>query len=164
MSVLIELQNTIDSEKFPDQNSHHLWIKTALNIAKEQVSELNIIEPELTIRLVTSDESQQLNRDYREKDKPTNVLSFPFEAPAMIPVDELPNYLGDLVICESVLCEEANAQNKTYQDHYIHLIIHGLLHLLGFDHIDEDEAEIMENLEVIILKKLGVSNPYESVN
>lgn len=160
MTIFIELQNTINSINLPDETTHQVLIKTALKTAKKKYSDINDVAPEITIRLVSEQESQQLNRDYRQKDKPTNVLSFPFDPPGMIPSDELPNYLGDLIVCESVLLKEAELHNKSYLDHYTHLVIHGVLHLLGFDHIEEDEAQVMENLEVAILAELGIADPY----
>lgn len=164
MTVFIEIQNMIGSNKQPDEAAHHRWIEVALKHANQNYSDININAPELTIRLVSEQESQQLNLDYRQKDKPTNVLSFPFEVPEMIPTDELPNYLGDLVVCESVLVNEAKEQHKSYRDHYTHLIIHGVLHLLGFDHIEDAEAHTMENLEVAILADLGIADPYSPVS
>lgn len=164
MTVFIEIQNMIGSNKQPDEAAHHRWIEVALKHANQKHSDININAPELTIRLVSEQESQQLNLDYRQKDKPTNVLSFPFEVPEMIPTDELPNYLGDLVVCESVLVNEAKEQHKSYRDHYTHLIIHGVLHLLGFDHIEDAEAHTMENLEVAILADLGIADPYSPVS
>ena len=163
MTVFIELQNTIESDLLPSESCHKLWVETALKAAQKIKSQLTVINPEMTIRLVSEQESQQLNCDYRDKDKPTNVLSFPFEVPEMIPVDELPNYLGDLVVCETVLLKEAQEQNKSYRDHYTHLIIHGLLHLLDFDHIEEQQALEMESLETNILQQLGIANPYISI-
>ncbi len=164
MTVFIEIQNMIGSNKQPDEATHHRWIEVALKHANQKYSDINTNAPELTIRLVSEQESQQLNLDYRQKDKPTNVLSFPFEVPEMIPTDQLPNYLGDLVVCESVLVNEAKEQHKSYQDHYTHLIIHGVLHLLGFDHIEDAEANAMENLEVAILAELGIADPYSPVS
>ncbi len=111
---------------------------------------------ELTIRFVTPEESQALNRDYRGRDKSTNVLSFPFEAP---PGVALP-LLGDLVICHAVVADEARQQHKSLADHYAHMVVHGTLHLLGLDHIDDDEAEIMEQLERNILAGFGIDDPY----
>lgn len=111
---------------------------------------------ELTIRFVEQDESQALNRDYRGKDKPTNVLSFPFEAPPGI---ELP-LLGDLVICHAVVEAEAIEQRKPLMNHYAHMVVHGTLHLLGYDHIDDDEAEAMEALERRLLATLDIPDPY----
>lgn len=111
---------------------------------------------EITVRFVDADESQALNRDYRGKDRPTNVLSFPFEVPTGI---DLP-LLGDLVICHSVVAEEAKEQDKTLAAHYAHMVVHGTLHLLGYDHIEEHEAERMEHLEGDILARFGIADPY----
>ncbi|HET8791108.1 MAG TPA: rRNA maturation RNase YbeY [Modicisalibacter sp.] len=111
---------------------------------------------ELTIRLVDDEESRALNRDYRGKDKPTNVLSFPFEAP---PGMELA-LLGDLVICHGEVVREAAEQNKSVTHHYAHMVVHGTLHLLGYDHMEDDEAEKMERLECEILATIGISDPY----
>lgn len=113
-------------------------------------------EQELTIRIVDEEESQSLNHSYRDKDKPTNVLSFPYEqAPGMhVPL------IGDLVICAPVVIQEALEQKKTAEAHWAHMVIHGILHLLGYDHIEMDEAEQMEKLEVTLLAKLGYANPY----
>ncbi len=113
---------------------------------------------ELTVRLVDSEESQALNRDYRGKDRPTNVLSFPADLPAEL---ELP-LLGDLIVCRQVVEREAAEQHKALSDHWAHMIIHGTLHLLGYDHIDDHEAEQMEALEIALLGQLGINNPYEA--
>ncbi len=115
-------------------------------------------ESEVTIRIVDETESHTLNLTYRGKDKPTNVLSFPFEAPPGI---ELP-LLGDLVICRQVVEQEAQEQEKSPEAHWAHMVIHGSLHLLGYDHIDDDEAEEMESLETEIMLALGYLDPYIS--
>ena len=112
---------------------------------------------EVTLRIVDLAESQQLNSDYRNKDKPTNVLSFPFEAPEHI---EMP-FLGDLVVCAAIVEQEAREQKKPVVNHWAHLCIHGLLHLLGYDHIDETEAQEMEGFETAILAKLNIDDPYQ---
>lgn len=112
----------------------------------------------LTVRLVDRAESQQLNSTYRGKDTPTNVLSFPFEAPADIPLDE--SYLGDLVICVPVVIEEALVQHKPVLHHWAHMVIHGALHLLGYDHISDVDAEEMEQLERELLLQLDIPDPY----
>lgn len=111
---------------------------------------------EVTIRFVDELESQTLNRDYRGKDKTTNVLSFPFEGP---PGVDLP-LLGDLVICHAVVAKEASEQGKPIEHHYAHMVIHGILHLMGYDHIDDHEAEEMEQFERELLAELNIPDPY----
>ena len=111
---------------------------------------------EVCVRICDADESAQLNNAYRGKNKPTNVLSFPADM-------DLPQaqVLGDLAICWPVVCAEAQAQQKSLQHHLNHLFVHGLLHLLGFDHEDDTEAKAMESLEIRILQRLHIANPYE---
>lgn len=122
---------------------------------------------ELSVRIVDNDESQSLNRDYRSKDKPTNVLSFPgvdpdglFGAFDLAEAGGPPVMLGDLVIAGPVVVAEAAAQNKPMQHHLVHLCVHGVLHLMGFDHIEEEDALEMEALEREILAELGIDDPY----
>ncbi|MFC3120157.1 rRNA maturation RNase YbeY [Agaribacter flavus] len=112
---------------------------------------------ECTVRIVSKKESQSLNSQYRQKDKPTNVLSFPSDIPDFVES----SYIGDMLICIDIVCEEAQAQNKSIRAHFIHMCIHGLLHLLGYDHIEDNDAEEMEALERAILQKLGVDDPYD---
>jgi probable rRNA maturation factor len=111
------------------------------------------------ISLVFTDDSaiRTLNRDWRQQDKPTNVLSFPAVDPAAIAAAPL---LGDIVIAQETVQREADAEGKTFEDHLTHLVVHGFLHLLGFDHIDDDEAEEMEGAERAILARLGIADPY----
>ena len=111
---------------------------------------------EACIRVVEASESEALNRDYRDKNKPTNVLSFPAE----LVVPDGDKVLGDIVICDPVVRQEAQAQDKRVQDHYLHMVVHGMLHLYGYDHIDPAEADVMEDLEREILGGLGVADPY----
>lgn len=145
----LDLQLATESQNLPSQSDFELWARTSIGNSMEQA--------ELTIRLVDSEESQQLNRDYRGKDKPTNVLSFPFEAPPGI---TLP-LLGDLVICVSVVENEAREQHKPLQAHWAHMVVHGCLHLLGYDHIEDAEAEEMESLETQLIESLGFTDPYK---
>jgi len=107
---------------------------------------------QVTIRLVDADEGQALNRDYRGKDYPTNVLSFPYETEPLV--------MGDLVICPAVVAREATEQNKPLAAHYAHLTVHGMLHLQGWDHEDDVEARDMEDEERTILAALGFPDPY----
>lgn len=151
MSNLLDLQIACNDQSLPSLEQFQLWVDTTIQSITEK-------EFELTIRIVNSDESQQLNNQYRGKNKPTNVLSFPFEVPEGIDL----NLLGDLVVCAPVVQEEASEQKKTLVDHWAHMVIHGCLHLLGYDHINDDEAEEMETLEINILAKLAINNPYES--
>ncbi|ABZ77771.1 protein of unknown function UPF0054 [Shewanella halifaxensis HAW-EB4] len=145
----LDLQIAVEGFELPSQAELELWVKTAL---RDTMS-----EAELTIRIVDVEESQELNSTYRGKDKPTNVLSFPFEAPPGI---ELP-LLGDLVICAAVVKQEAMDQNKPLIAHWAHMVVHGCLHLLGYDHIDDSEAEEMESLETHLIESLGYINPYK---
>jgi probable rRNA maturation factor len=111
---------------------------------------------DIAIRVVDEEESRTLNRDYRSKDKPTNVLSFPADLPAEVE----PRLLGDIVICAPVVAAEAAAQGKTERAHWAHLVVHGTLHLLGYDHERSPEARRMEARETRILAGLGFPNPY----
>lgn len=149
LDLAVDLQIATDNQQLPTQTDFERWVKTALGNTMACA--------ELTIRIVDADESQQLNNTYRGKDKPTNVLSFPFEAP---PEVDLP-LLGDLVICASVVENEAQEQNKPLTAHWAHMTVHGCLHLLGYDHIEDAEAEEMESLEMTLIQSLGFNNPYE---
>nr|WP_041411593.1 rRNA maturation RNase YbeY [Shewanella pealeana] len=149
MVIDLDVQVAVEGFELPSQAELELWVKTAL---RDTMS-----EAELTIRIVDVEESQELNMTYRGKDKPTNVLSFPFEAPPGI---ELP-LLGDLVICAAVVEQEAIDQNKPLLAHWAHMVVHGCLHLLGYDHIEDVEAEEMESLETQLIESLGYINPYK---
>lgn len=155
-TLIIDLQIASEnSEGLPTLEQFTHWVETAL--AFEAQTE-DFPETEMTIRIVDEEESQTLNREYRGKDYPTNVLSFPFEVPEGI---ELP-LLGDLVICHQVMEREAKEQQISLASHWAHLAVHGTLHLLGYDHIEEVEAEEMEGLETQIMQKLGFEDPYLS--
>jgi probable rRNA maturation factor len=148
MAITLDLQLASTADNLPSEAQVQQWLDAAILPFQA--------EAEVTVRIVDTAESQQLNFDYRSKDKPTNVLSFPFQCPPGI---ELP-LLGDLVICAPVVAAEAAEQHKSLQAHWAHMVIHGCLHLLGFDHINDDDAEQMEAEEVTILQQLGINNPY----
>ncbi|MCR5537064.1 MAG: rRNA maturation RNase YbeY [Succinivibrio sp.] len=151
MPVELDLQLALEHDReVPELSSLKLWAETALKTAGYEKPS------EITVRLVESAEIQELNRTYRKLDRPTNILSFPFECPDEV---ELP-LLGDLVICDEILRREAQEQQKSYEEHFAHLIIHGTLHLLGYDHIEDKDAEEMESLETQALAALGYPDPY----
>ena len=115
----------------------------------------------MAIFLLDNAAIRELNRQWRKKDKPTNVLSFPLAADdAPPPAPGEPRHLGDVVLAREIIATEARAQSKTLGDHFTHLVVHGVLHLLGHDHTNNAEAKRMEGLEIAILAKLGVANPY----
>ncbi|MGL5287273.1 MAG: rRNA maturation RNase YbeY [Aeromonas sp.] len=149
MNVVLDLQLACESQQgLPAESDFQRWLDGTINGFQD--------EAEVTVRLVDEAESNELNLTYRGKDKPTNVLSFPFEAPPGI---ELP-LLGDLVICRQVVEREAAEQGKPLEAHWAHMVVHGCLHLLGYDHIEDDEAEEMEQLERDIMNELGYADPY----
>ena len=159
MDVQLDIQLATECVHFPDEKQIKKWILSAL-----QHADISLSSPSLTLRVVSMEESEQLNTDFRDKNQPTNVLSFPFEPPEGVDFSEtdtfLIEYLGDLVICAKLVEKEANNQLKLVESHWAHLIVHGTLHLLGFDHIEEDQANIMESLEIAVLASCGFGNPY----
>ena len=152
MKHKINFQVAVDTTATPSKKDIQQWAKTVLE-------DRQIEKAELSISIVSSDEIQQLNNDYRKKDKPTNVLSFPSDIPDFIPQD-IPE-LGDIFLCHDVIAKEASEQNKPLIAHYTHLVIHGVLHLLGYDHVEDAEADAMEAIEIKIMHNLGYPNPYQ---
>lgn len=148
-NIVVDLQVACNHNDLPSHDHFQQWVEAVLIPYKKPF--------ELTIRLVDSVESQQLNSQYRSQEKPTNVLSFPFDVPEGIELD----LLGDLVICVDVVTREALEQNKALNAHWAHMVVHGCLHLLGFDHIEDNEADKMEALETIIITELGFAEPYK---
>ena len=148
MSYFVDRQCQIEDENLPSEEQLTEWVTAALKGRLDTA--------ELSIRIVSPEESRALNHQYRGKDSATNVLSFPFEMPEGIELD----LLGDLVVCATVVAREAEEQNKPLFNHWCHMVIHGVLHLLGFDHINNEEAEEMEQLEREILANLNIPDPY----
>ena len=149
MSIELDLQIAVENEQgLPTEQDIQIWLDKTIPQFQENA--------ELTVRIVDTQESHQLNHEYRGKDKPTNVLSFPFEAPPGIELD----LLGDLIICRQVVEKEAEEQSKPLLAHWAHMVVHGSLHLLGYDHIEDDEAEEMESLETEIMQTMGFEDPY----
>ena len=147
----IDVQIADETAGVPDAGWLAGWVRAALSAEDGAV----------TVRVVDPAEIQALNRDYRDADKPTNVLSFPAGPIEGLPPEEsVP--LGDIVICADVVMAEAQEQGKAPEDHWAHMLVHGTLHLLGFDHMTEAEASEMEQLEIRILATGGVGNPYVS--
>ncbi len=149
MVVQIDLQNDDKLDDIPKALDFLTWVNAALRKKYDNL--------EQTIRIVNKLESQALNAQYRDKDVPTNILSFPAETPNLGY-----QYLGDLVICAPLVIQEAGEQGKAVNAHWAHLVVHGILHLQGFDHENDTDAQKMELLEVEILSTLGYSNPYNS--
>ena|SRR5690554_570384 len=149
-NLTVDLQVACQANNLPSTASFEAWVEATLAHVNHHG------ETELTIRLVDPDEGLELNQQYRGKDYATNVLSFPFESPIPLPV----HLLGDLVICAAVVVDEASKQHKELTAHWAHMVVHGTLHLLGYDHIEDHEAEHMEQLEKDILAALGYADPY----
>lgn len=148
--IEVDVQYAIPADNCPTEQDFQLWAETAIRSGCDTA--------ELTIRIVGEDESASLNQTYRHKQGATNVLSFPFEAPAEVES----HLLGDLVICAPVVEQEAAEQGKSVQSHWAHMVVHGSLHLLGYDHMNEADAQEMESLEVKLLESLGFYDPYNN--
>ncbi len=140
-NIQLSVQNASAATQTPTKTQFKKWAKAALRV-----------DTEVTIRIVDEDEGRALNKAYRGKDYATNVLTFP--------LSEEPHLMGDIVLCAPIIAAEAAAQNKSPVAHYAHLTVHGVLHLHGYDHEIEVQAELMEGLEITILVKLGYANPY----
>jgi probable rRNA maturation factor len=138
--LALAVQFAIKPENAPTRHQFRKWALAALET-----------DAEIALRLVDAEEGQTLNRDYRGKDYPTNVLTFPLNDEPL---------MGDIVLCAPVVAKEAAEQNKPLEAHYAHLTVHGVLHLQGYDHENEQDAEVMEALETQILSKLGYADPY----
>jgi probable rRNA maturation factor len=148
MNLEVEIQYATEYPDLPAEADFIRWVRAALPQQREEL--------EVVIRLVDEAESRHLNLSYRGKDSPTNVLSFPFEAPPEVPT----GLLGDLVICAPVVVREAREQGKTELAHWAHMVVHGVLHLQGYDHQNDADAQRMEDLERAILERLHFPDPY----
>ncbi len=140
--LMMDVQFATEVAILPTTNQFKRWARAALRV-----------DTEVTLRIVDEAEGRQLNREYRGKDYATNVLTFP--------LTEEPHLMGDIVLCAPVVVREANEQHKSTEAHYAHLVVHGILHLHGYDHETEPEAELMEMLETEIVTKLGYPDPYK---
>lgn len=150
--LIIDVQRASACAPLPGDIALHAWAQAALAGRRERA--------EMALRIVDEAESRKFNCRYRNRDRPTNVLSFAADLPAEV---DLP-LLGDLIICAPIVAREARQQHKSLVAHWAHLVVHGTLHLLGYDHIDDGDAEIMEQLEIQILAGLGFDDPYKAVS
>jgi len=147
-SITIDLQNESGCSDIPDISQFEAWVHSTL---QEEYKHL-----EQPVRITTEEEIQLLNQTYRNINKPTNVLSFPAEGSEYLDYD----YLGDLIICAPIVKAEARQQQLPLESHWAHMVVHGMLHLQGFDHLDDESADIMESLESEILLSSGYPDPY----
>lgn len=152
MTYQIDIESNSQSQLLPAVPELERWISAALQSQQFE-------EAEVSVYIVDEAEGRELNAQYRGKDYPTNVLSFPADIAEEVGIP----LLGDLVICAPVVEREAQEQGKTLPAHWAHMLVHGTLHLVGFDHIDDDEAEIMETLETQIVTGLGYPAPYQDI-
>ena len=151
MPVVVEMSVSenldAEDEDIPDTEAVQRWAEQAWLCDDDVIT---------SVQIVSDGEMRELNNTWRGKDRPTNVLSFPMQSPAEVE----PKILGDLALCAAVIKAEASEQHKPLQAHWAHMIVHGMLHLQGYDHADDRQAEAMEALEVRILDQLGFENPY----
>ena len=151
MPLMIDLQLAVEDQQVPGKEKFMLWANSAAEAC-------NCTKKELTVRVTGIEESAELNELYRKKIGPTNVLSFPFEDPPGIATE----VLGDLLICAPVVQQEADQQDKSAEAHWAHMLVHGVLHLCGYNHLEAGEADEMEKLETLILTGLGYPPPYDT--
>lgn len=155
MTATVDLivQREVNIPNIPTDADLYMWVTAALN---EKSSNYESTNYEVVIRIVGIDESTELNQTFRHTHGPTNVLSFPFVAPPQVAA----SLLGDIVVCAPLVFTEAREQRKSPSAHWAHLVIHGILHLCGYDHDDAATAEVMEDRERLVLAKLGYPDPY----
>lgn len=151
--MTIDIQRELAASALPEDAWLQTWVRAALP---------NDVRAAICLRIVDEAEGRALNRLWRGKDYATNVLSFPGSTPPGLPADQAPGVSGDIVLCAPVVAREARAQNKPVDHHWAHLVVHGVLHLRGFDHIDAGPAEAMEAREREILARQGIPDPYRA--
>lgn len=154
-SLVVDVQVACENPDIPSAKQVKYWVTSTVEGSEKRVAD----GTELSVKLVDKDEMRTLNREYRNEDKVTNVLSFPVGDNAGLPADA-GQALGDIVICAAVVIDEADRQGKAVGDHWAHMLVHGTLHLLGYDHESDAQAVEMEGLEARILMSNGVSDPY----
>ena len=155
VSLAVDVQIACENPDIPPDSKIRFWVGCALDAAGTSLPG----GAEVSVRIVDADEMRALNHEYRRINKATNVLSFPAGEIAGLP-GEAPRVLGDVVICATVVSEEAAAQGKQVADHWAHMLVHGMLHLLGYDHELDAEAVEMEGLETQVLASSGLADPY----
>ncbi len=153
MNVQVDVSHATEDDSTPEDAFIADWIVRAVSAVCDSG------DFEVSVRVVDRDEIRALNREYRDQDKPTNVLSFPSGQVDGLPA-AAPRLLGDIVICSCVVSDESRLQTKAHLDHWAHMLVHGTLHLLGFDHETDAQAVEMEALEVSILASRGITDPY----
>lgn len=160
MNITIDLQIACQVDSAPRETEVHSWLEQAYRAGRPDASGRS----EVSVRIVDEDESRTLNKQYRQQDKPTNVLAFPAGSPDEISglPDDAMQVLGDLVICGPLVEQEATEQGKSAAGHWGHLLVHGMLHLLGFDHETSRQAAEMETMEKKILADRGIEDPYQA--
>lgn len=154
MTPEVDIQRACPVPDGPADSQLVSWVGHALATANTS--------GELTLRITDEQEIQTLNRDFRGKDSATNVLSFPFQMPEGLPADMAPALLGDIIICAPIVEREAREQGKPGRAHWAHMVTHGVLHLLGYDHMTDSDAQIMEAMEIRALEEQGFSDPYRT--
>ncbi len=153
--MAVDVQFACEDAGVPDKEAIQSWVE----LAADRSGRLPQRKVEFAVRIVGEAEIQTLNQLYRNKDSATNVLSFPAGTIEGLPADAV-QLMGDIVVCASVVRDEAVRQSKPLENHWAHMLIHGALHLLGFDHGEDKEAEEMEHLETAILESRGIADPY----